>query len=70
MNLQLAFDQKGTLGRVWLAAHWEKKLSKSHIFTHNIKDSVDVIKQPGGVLSLRISGHLLLGVIKLYDKKI
>ena len=66
---QVAFDTNGTLGRVWLAAHWDKRLTKNSISSHDIPESVAVIKAPGNVYSLRISGFLLLGLVKIYSKK-
>jgi hypothetical protein len=68
-NNQVAFDTNGTLGRVWLAAHWDKRLTKNSISSHDISESVAVIKAPGNVYSLRISGFLLLGLVKIYSKK-
>ena len=38
--------KKGPLARVWLAAHWDKKLTKAHIFETNIEDSVQTIMSP------------------------
>jgi cohesin complex subunit SCC1 len=32
--------KKGALARVWLAAHWDKKLSKAQIYATNIESSV------------------------------
>lgn len=66
---QVAFDTTGTLGRVWLAAHWDKRLTKNSISSHDIPESIAIIKSPGNVYSLRISGFLLLGLIKIYSKK-
>ena len=66
---QVAFDTTGTLGRVWLAAHWDKRLTKNSIASHDIPESIAIIKSPGNVYSLRISGFLLLGLIKIYSKK-
>ena len=37
---QLILAKKGPLGKIWLAAHWDKKLSKSQIFQTNIMSSV------------------------------
>ena len=68
-NNQLTFDTSSTLSRVWLAAHWDKKLTKTSIHSHDIVESVSAIKAPGNVYSLRISGYLLLGIVKIYSKK-
>jgi N terminus of Rad21 / Rec8 like protein len=39
-------SKKGALARIWLAAHWDKKLTKAHIFDTNIESSVEAIMQP------------------------
>jgi len=38
--------KKGPLARVWLAAHWDKKLTKAHVFETNIETSVQTIMSP------------------------
>lgn len=53
--------KKGPLSRIWLAAHWDKKLTKAHVFETNIESSVEGILQPKVKMALRTSGHLLLG---------
>ena len=66
---QLVLAKKGPLSKVWLAAHWDRKLTKGHVFETNIEQSVDLILQPRHRLALRTSGHLLLGVVKIYSRK-
>ena len=61
--------KKGPLARVWLAAHWEKKLSKAHVFETDLESSVDNIISPKVKIALRTSGHLLLGVVRIYSRK-
>ncbi|KNC31247.1 hypothetical protein FF38_14426 [Lucilia cuprina] len=61
--------KKGPLARVWLAAHWDKKITKAHVFETNIEKSVEGIMQPKVKLALRTSGHLLLGVVRIYSRK-
>jgi len=61
--------KKGPLSRIWLAAHWDKKLTKAHVFETNIEQSVDGILQPKVKMALRTSGHLLLGVVRIYSRK-
>jgi len=39
-------NKKGPLARVWLAAHWDKKLTKANIFETNIEASVQMIMSP------------------------
>jgi len=57
------------LARIWLAAHWDKKITKAHVFETNIEKSVEGILQPKVKLALRTSGHLLLGVVRIYSRK-
>jgi len=57
------------LARIWLAAHWDKKLTKAHVYETNIEQSVDGIMQPKVKMALRTSGHLLLGVVRIYSRK-
>ncbi|XP_031566468.1 double-strand-break repair protein rad21 homolog [Actinia tenebrosa] len=61
--------KKGPMARVWLAAHWEKKLSKAVVFETDIKSSVESIVSPKIKMALRTSGHLLLGVVRIYSRK-
>ncbi|KAF4620636.1 hypothetical protein D9613_000619 [Agrocybe pediades] len=56
-------SRRGPLGRVWLAAHMERKLSKSQTLQTDIEQSVDAIMgQEIELMALRLSGQLLLGV--------
>lgn len=43
--------KKGPLARIWLAAHWDKKLTKAHVFETNIQKSVEDILHPKVLLS-------------------
>ena len=61
--------KKGPLARIWLAAHWDKKLTKAHVYETNIEQSVDGIMQPKVKMALRTSGHLLLGVVRIHSRK-
>jgi cohesin complex subunit SCC1 len=82
---QLILAKKGPLGKIWLAAHWDKKLTKNQIFATDITDSVGQIKllfysclsllidnilSPSEPLALRVSGHLMLGVVRIYSRKV
>lgn len=53
-----------------LAAHYDKKLTKAQIFTTDIKDSVDSVLNPAAPLALRVSGHLMLGIVRIYSRKV
>jgi len=68
---QIILAKKGPLGKVWLAAHWgDKKLGRPQIFSTDIANSVDSIVNPTVPLALRVSGHLLLGVVRIYSRKV
>ena len=43
---QYVLAKKGPLGKIWLAAHMEKKLPKVQIIATNIPDSVENIENP------------------------
>lgn len=63
-------QKTGPLARVWLSANIEKKLSKTHILQASVKDSVEAITNPSEApLALRLSGQLLLGVVRIYSRK-
>ncbi|KAI3697363.1 hypothetical protein L6452_30335 [Arctium lappa] len=62
--------RKGPLGTVWCAAHLQNKLKKSNYVTVNIPSTVEQIMNPQVPIALRMSGHLLLGVVRIYSKKV
>ncbi|KAJ9664862.1 sister chromatid cohesion protein 1 [Coniosporium apollinis] len=63
-------SKTGPLARVWLAANLERKLSKSNILQSSIEDSVGAIVDQGQApMALRLSGQLLLGVVRIYSRK-
>lgn len=37
---QFVLAKKGPLGKVWLAAHWDRKLTKAEIYKTDIFESV------------------------------
>lgn len=68
---QIILAKKGPLGKVWLASHWgDKKLSRPQIFNTDIAASVESIVHPQVPLALRVSGHLLLGVVRIYSRQV
>mmetsp|Transcript_29351 Transcript_29351/g.67405 ORF Transcript_29351/g.67405 Transcript_29351/m.67405 type:complete len:747 (-) Transcript_29351:433-2673(-) len=98
---QIILAKKGPLAKIWLAAHWDKKLGKPQIFNTDIAVSVgtsrsaaffrvfffrdffnfkknfvclekmtDNITNSEVPLALRLSGHLLLGVVRIYSRKV
>ena len=55
--------KKGPLARIWLAAHWDKKLTKAHVFETNIEKSVEGILQPK--VSILIFGEISRQIIAI-----
>ncbi|RID73495.1 hypothetical protein BRARA_B00647 [Brassica rapa] len=67
---QFILAKKGPLGTIWIAAHLERKLRKNQITDTDIGVSVDSILFPEAPIALRLSSHLLLGVVRIYSKKV
>ena len=67
---QIILAKKGPLGKIWLAAHWDRKISKAQVFQTDISESVDNVVSPQVPLALRVSGHLLLGIVRIYQRKV
>lgn len=67
---QVILARKGPLGKIWLAAHFDKKLTKQQIFGTDITDSVESVLNPAAPLALRVSGHLMLGIVRIYSRKV
>lgn len=67
---QVILARKGPLAKIWLAAHYEKKLTKQQIFATDISASVDSVMNPSVPLALRVSGHLMVGIVRIYSKKV
>jgi len=40
--------KKGPLGKIWLAAHWDKKVSKAQVFQTDIPQSARKFRQHAG----------------------
>eukprot|EP00271_Cylindrocystis_brebissonii_P004848 TRINITY_DN16765_c0_g1_i1.p1 TRINITY_DN16765_c0_g1~~TRINITY_DN16765_c0_g1_i1.p1 ORF type:complete len:1175 (+),score=305.69 TRINITY_DN16765_c0_g1_i1:188-3712(+) len=67
---QFILAKKGPLGTIWIAAHLERKLRKNQVTETNIPVSVDSILFSEVPIALRLSGHLLLGVVRIYSRKV
>ncbi|XP_071756283.2 double-strand-break repair protein rad21-like protein 1 [Centroberyx gerrardi] len=66
---QLFTSKRGPLAKIWLAAHWERKITKAHVFECNLESTISDIISPKVKIGLRTSGHLLLGVVRIYSRK-
>lgn len=61
--------KSGPFAHVWLAATWEKKVTRSMIFGTDIATVVESIANPAAPLALRLSANLLVGVVRIYARK-
>ncbi len=52
-------SKRGPLAKIWLAAHWDKKLTKAHVFECNLESSVESIISPK-VVSQGLHPHITL----------
>ncbi|KAF2670755.1 hypothetical protein BT63DRAFT_438362 [Microthyrium microscopicum] len=60
----------GPLATVWLAANMERKLSKKDFLASNLESTVEFMMNGSNApMALRLSGHLLLGTVKVYSKQ-
>lgn len=64
------FVKKGPLAKVWLAAHFHRKLNKQMVQGTDINLSCKSILEPQAPLALRLTGQLLLGLVRIYQKKV
>lgn len=66
-------SKQGPLGKVWLASHLERKLGKQALLSLNIPTAARAIlgnqDAQVEVMALRLSGQLLLGVVRIYSRK-
>ncbi|XP_022683466.1 double-strand-break repair protein rad21 homolog [Setaria italica] len=61
---------KSPLGTVWIAAHLERKIKKPQIDGIDIPTYAESIMFPEVPIALRLSGHLLLGLVRIYSWKV
>jgi N terminus of Rad21 / Rec8 like protein len=68
---QIILAKKGPLGQVWQAAHWgARKLGRPAIFSTDIAAITTSIANPSVPMALRVSGHLLLGIVRIYSRQV
>ncbi|VFQ73497.1 unnamed protein product [Cuscuta campestris] len=64
-------SKKGHLGNIWIAAHFYKRLKRFQVSQTNISYSVDkILVDEVPVVTYRILGHLLVGIVRIYSKKV
>ncbi|RHW71633.1 double-strand-break repair protein rad21 like protein [Trypanosoma brucei equiperdum] len=60
----------GPLAKIWLAAHWERRITRSDVRLMDLRKCVVDIVQPVVPIALRTSGELLVGVVRIYAVKV
>lgn len=77
---ELLLSRLGPLAHVWLASNYDKKLTKQQFLNTNIVTTSTFLSnqsiQPssadetmGDTITLRLSGQLLLGIVRIYSRK-
>ncbi|XP_042432151.1 sister chromatid cohesion 1 protein 3-like [Zingiber officinale] len=61
--------KKSPLGMVWIAAHLQK-MKKTQVDGVDIRSSAEEIMYPRAPIALRLSGHLLVGLVRIYSWKV
>lgn len=69
MELAKLIAPNGIWGKVWLAAHWERKLKKQDYQEIDLRSLLATISAKRSLVSLRATGHLLVGACKIYCKQ-
>ncbi|KAG5487114.1 hypothetical protein LSCM1_07786 [Leishmania martiniquensis] len=62
--------KKGPLAKVWLAAHWDKRLTRHEVKVVDLSQTILHIVRPVVPIALRTSGELLVGVVRIYALKV
>nr|XP_019707735.1 sister chromatid cohesion 1 protein 3 [Elaeis guineensis] len=62
--------RKSPLGTVWIAAHLERRIKKPQIDVIDIPSYAEFIMFPEVPIALRLSGHLLLGLVRIFSWKV
>ncbi|GJD08323.1 Sister chromatid cohesion 1 protein 4 [Galdieria sulphuraria] len=65
----IILTKKGPLGKIWLAAHLQHKLSKTQVFSTDVVAACEQLQSPELSFALRLSSNLLLGIVRIYSRK-
>ncbi|GJQ13775.1 hypothetical protein GpartN1_g5566.t1 [Galdieria partita] len=65
----IILTKKGPLGKIWLAAHLQHKLSKAQVFSTDVVAACEQLQSPEMSFALRLSSNLLLGIVRIYSRK-
>lgn len=72
MSCVLLIQNQGPLAHIWLAANYDKRLSKQQLLSTNIAQSSQLVSEdqsPQSSITLRVSSQLLLGIVRIYSRK-
>ncbi len=81
MLVDALLSKQGPLAHVWLAANYDRKLSKHQLMSTNIVTTTAFIADSAAApslrrllpstatITLRLSGQLLLGIVRIYSRK-
>uniref|UniRef100_A0AC35UBR8 Rad21_Rec8_N domain-containing protein n=1 Tax=Rhabditophanes sp. KR3021 TaxID=114890 RepID=A0AC35UBR8_9BILA len=67
---QLLLSKKGSLSKIWIAAHCEKKLTKAQVLHTNVEEEVNKIITPTMQMSLRTNAHLMYGIVRIHSRQL
>ncbi|XP_020264389.1 sister chromatid cohesion 1 protein 3-like [Asparagus officinalis] len=62
--------KKRPLGTVWITAHLERKIKKHQLNEIDVASYAECIMFPEVPIALRLSGHLLYGLVRIYSMKV
>eukprot|EP00760_Papus_ankaliazontas_P014797 PhM_4_TR16154/c1_g1_i1/m.43343/K06670/SCC1, MCD1, RAD21; cohesin complex subunit SCC1 len=62
--------KRGPFAKIWLAAHWDRRLTKHDVKVIDLSQTVVQIVEPTVPIALRTSGELMLGVVRVYGHKV
>ncbi|KAF8399912.1 hypothetical protein HHK36_015782 [Tetracentron sinense] len=66
-----SLSRKGPLGTIWIAAYFHNRLKKHLVVETDISTSVDkILLDEIPVFTYRVLGYLLLGIVRIYSKKV
>ncbi|ORX49790.1 hypothetical protein DM01DRAFT_1100666 [Hesseltinella vesiculosa] len=59
------------LSKVWLASHYENKITKSQLLNTDLNSAIEYLSnlESEEPIALRVSGQLLLGVVRIHSRK-
>lgn len=75
---EVLLSRQGPLGPIWLASNYDKKLTKTQLLNTNLVSSSRLLQtkqiQPStssseDSVTLKLSGQLLLGIVRIYSRK-